>query len=39
MLDTIATWPFKRIAINLIYLVLQGEECYNSDKYALYAVC
>jgi hypothetical protein len=39
ILDTIATRPFKRIAIDLIYLVLQGEECYNGDKYALHAVC
>jgi hypothetical protein len=39
ILDTIATRPFERIAIDLIYLVPQGEECYNGDKYALYAVC
>ncbi|KAF2025366.1 hypothetical protein EK21DRAFT_76622, partial [Setomelanomma holmii] len=37
--DTVATRPFERIAINLIYLTLQGEECYNGDKYALHAVC
>jgi hypothetical protein len=37
--DTIATRPFERIAIDLIYLVPQGEECYNGDKYALHAVC
>ncbi|KAF2022687.1 hypothetical protein EK21DRAFT_11463, partial [Setomelanomma holmii] len=30
---------FERNAIDLIYLTLQGEECYNSDKYALHAVC
>jgi hypothetical protein len=37
--DKVATWPFERIAIDLIYLVPQGEECYNGDKYALHAVC
>jgi hypothetical protein len=37
--DTVATQPFERIAIDLIYLVPQGEECYNGDKYALHAVC
>ena len=37
--DTVATKPFERIAIDLVYLVPQGEECYNGDKYALHAVC
>ena len=37
--DTLATRPFERIAIDLVYLVPQGEECYNGDKYALHAVC
>jgi hypothetical protein len=37
--DTVATQPFERIAIDLVYLAPQGEECYNGDKYALHAVC
>jgi hypothetical protein len=37
--DTMATQPFERIAIDLVYLVPQGEQCYNGDKYALHAVC
>jgi hypothetical protein len=37
--DTVATQPFERIAIDLIYLVPQGDECYNGDKYGLHAVC
>ncbi|KAI1507549.1 Pol protein [Pyrenophora tritici-repentis] len=37
--DTVSTRPFERIAIDLVYLVPQGEECYNGDKYALHAVC
>jgi hypothetical protein len=36
--DTVATQPFERIAIDLVYLVPQGEECYNGDKFALHAV-
>jgi hypothetical protein len=35
----VATQPFERIAINLVYLAPQGEQCYNGDKYALHAVC
>jgi hypothetical protein len=35
----VATQPFERIAIDLVYLVPQGEQCYNGDKYALHAVC
>jgi hypothetical protein len=37
--DTVATQPFKQITIDLVYLVPQGEEFYNSNKYALHAVC
>jgi hypothetical protein len=39
ILDTVATQPFERIAIDLVYLVPQGEQCYNGNKYALHAVC
>jgi hypothetical protein len=37
--ETLATQPFQRIAIDLVYLLPQGEECYNGDKYALHTVC
>jgi hypothetical protein len=37
--DTVATQPFEQITVDLVYLVPQGEEYYNSNKYALHAVC
>jgi hypothetical protein len=37
--DTVTTQPFKQITIDLVYLVPQGEEYYNNNKYALHTVC
>jgi hypothetical protein len=36
--ESCAQQPFYRIAIDLIYIVLMGEECINSSKYALHSV-
>jgi hypothetical protein len=37
--DSLATKPFERIAINLIYLISRGSQCYNGDRYGVHSVC